>query len=34
MSSDDAESATIIEDDLSGLKAHKQAWGQRNYLVV
>ena len=32
MSSDDAESATIIEDDLSQLKAHKQAWGQKELL--
>ena len=32
MSSDDVESATIIEDDLSGLNAHKQAWGQKELL--
>ena len=32
MSSDNQESTTIIEDDASQLKAHKQVWGQKELL--
>ena len=32
MSSDNQESTTVIEDDASQLKAHKQVWGQKELL--